>query len=62
MSQNSDDQHNLVNIEDFPEVSFTLVGKGAYGKVYKGVNLVTKEEYALKVTDYSEDRNNGIPA
>ena len=38
MSQNSDDQHNMVNIEDFPEVKFTLIGKGAYGKVYKGVN------------------------
>jgi hypothetical protein len=56
MSQNSDDQHNLVNIEDFPEVVFTLIGKGAYGKVYKGVNQITGEQYALKVTDYSEDK------
>lgn len=61
MSQNSDDQ-NLVNLSDFPDISFQLIGKGAYGKVYKGVNRTTGEMYALKVTDYSEDKTQGIPA
>ena len=30
--------------------------------MYKGVNQATGEHFALKVTDYSEDRSQGIPS
>lgn len=38
------------------------MGQGAYAKVYKGVNKNTGEIFALKITDFKEDRNNGIPS
>jgi len=47
----------------FPEnQKFLLLGKGAYGKVYKGTNEQTGELFALKITDYTEERCQGIPA
>ena len=46
----------------FENQRFELLGKGAYGMVYKGVNQSTGENFALKVTDYSEDRSQGIPS
>lgn len=40
----------------------TFLGQGAYAKVYKGVDRETGETYALKITDFSNERANGIPS
>ena len=45
----------------FENQRFELIGMGAFGKVYRGVNQVTGEKFALKVIDFSENSKHGIP-
>jgi serine/threonine protein kinase len=50
-------------LEGFPEqYRFTFISKGAYGKVYKGINPLTQELFALKIIDFADERCQGIPA
>ena len=50
-------------IEGFPlHQQFRFISKGAYGSVYKGVDMVTGDVFALKITDFEEDKCQGIPS
>jgi serine/threonine protein kinase len=42
-------------------VKFILLGRGAYGQVYKGENTLTGEIYALKMIDFY-DKSQGVPS
>jgi len=42
--------------------SCTYLGQGAFAKVFKGVNRETGEVYAIKITDFHEERSQGIPS
>ena len=48
--------------EEIPQFTCQSIGKGAYATVYKGVDNNTGEVYALKITDFKEERSNGIPS
>ena len=43
------------NYEKYYEIE-SLIGKGQYGKVYKGINKKTKEIKAIKVIEINEDK------
>ena len=56
------DNQKQIRLPGFPDIKrFTLLGRGAYGQVYKGENQMTGETYALKMVNF-HDKSQGVPS